>query len=37
MVGEVDGHVCFTPLERTWNEHREVNRSLLELAHRLTH
>ena len=36
MVGEVDSHVCLTPLERTWNEHREVNRSLLELAHRLT-
>jgi 6-phosphofructokinase 1 len=37
MVGEVDGHISLTPLERTWNEHREVDRSLLELAHRLTH
>ena len=37
MVGEVDGQLCITPLEETWNEHRQVNRSLLELAHRLTH
>jgi 6-phosphofructokinase 1 len=37
MVGEVAGRVCLTPLEQTWNEHRQVDRSLLELAHRLTH
>jgi len=37
MVGQVDGKISLTPLERTWNEHREVDRSLLELAHRLTH
>jgi len=37
MVGEIGGRVCLSPLERTWNEHRQADRSLLELAHRLTH
>jgi 6-phosphofructokinase 1 len=36
MVGEVDGEISLTPLERAWNEHKQVDRSLLELAHRLT-
>ena len=37
MVGEQSGCVCLTPLEQTLREHKEVNRSLLELAHCLTH
>jgi hypothetical protein len=37
MVGEIGGCLRLTPLKRTWNEHRQVDRSLLELAHRLTH
>jgi 6-phosphofructokinase 1 len=37
MVGEVNGNISLTPLQQTWDQHREVDRSLLELAHRLTH
>jgi 6-phosphofructokinase 1 len=37
MVGEVSGSISLTPLQQTWDQHREVDRSLLELAHRLTH
>lgn len=37
MVGEVNGAISLTPLQQTWDQHREVDRSLLELAHRLTH
>lgn len=37
MVGEVNGNIALTPLQETWGQHREVDRSLLELAHRLTH
>jgi 6-phosphofructokinase 1 len=37
MVGEVDGNISLTPLQQTWDQHREIDRSLLDLAHRLTH